>query len=76
MAGLGAGPGSLYEAVHSRRERDQPSAGRGRGLLLQDSSADASTILIVEDETVVSFFIRTLFEERGLQVAVGAEKEG
>lgn len=30
----------------------------------------ASTILIVEDETLVSFFIRTLCEERGLQVAV------
>lgn len=30
--------------------------------------ADA-TVLIVEDEIVVSFFIRTLFEERGLQVA-------
>jgi CheY-like chemotaxis protein len=27
-------------------------------------------ILIVEDETVVSFFIRTLCEERGLRVAV------
>lgn len=29
-----------------------------------------STVLIVEDEIVVSFFMRTLFEERGLQVAV------
>ena len=33
--------------------------------------ADA-TVLIVEDEIVVSFFIRTLFEERGLQVASAA----
>lgn len=35
-----------------------------------DGSAAAATVLIVEDEIVVSFFIRTLFEERGLQVAV------
>lgn len=28
------------------------------------------SILLVEDEVVVSFFIRTLLEERGLQVAV------
>ena len=27
------------------------------------------TVLVVEDEIVVSFFIRTLFEERGLRVA-------
>jgi CheY-like chemotaxis protein len=33
-------------------------------------SAAASTVLIVEDEIIVSFFIRTLFEERGMQVAV------
>jgi Response regulator containing CheY-like receiver, AAA-type ATPase, and DNA-binding domains len=37
---------------------------------MHESSAAASTILIVEDEIVVSFFIRTLFEERGLRVAV------
>ena len=29
-------------------------------------------VLIVEDEIVVSFFMRTLFEERGLQVASAA----
>jgi CheY-like chemotaxis protein len=29
----------------------------------------AGTVLIVKDEIVVSFFIRTLFEERGMQVA-------
>jgi CheY-like chemotaxis protein len=29
-----------------------------------------ATFLIVEDETIVSFFLRTLCEERGLQVAV------
>jgi CheY-like chemotaxis protein len=29
-------------------------------------------VLIVEDEIVVSFFIRTLLEERGLQVAAAA----
>lgn len=42
----------------------------GADTLLEGSSASASTILIVEDETLVSFFIRTLLEERGLQVAV------
>jgi CheY-like chemotaxis protein len=39
---------------------------------MHESSAAASTILIVEDEIVVSFFIRTLFEERGLRVAVAS----
>ena len=46
------------------------SPGADAGTLLRDSSAASSTILIVEDETVVSFFIRTLFEERGRRVAV------
>lgn len=34
------------------------------------STHEGNAILIVEDETVVSLFIRTLCEERGLQVAV------
>ena len=37
-----------------------------------DGTAAAGTVLIVEDEIVVSFFIRTLFEERGLRVAVAS----
>jgi CheY-like chemotaxis protein len=40
--------------------------------LRTDAPAAARTVLIVEDEIVVSFFIRTLLEERGLQVAVAA----
>jgi CheY-like chemotaxis protein len=40
--------------------------------LLQSSSTAPATILIVEDETLVSFFIRTLLEDRGLKVAVAA----
>ena len=40
--------------------------------LLQKSSTAPATILIVEDETLVSFFIRTLLEDRGLKVAVAA----
>jgi CheY-like chemotaxis protein len=40
--------------------------------LLKNSPSAASTVLIVEDEVVVSFFMRTLFEERGLQVASAA----
>lgn len=55
---------------------DENAIGRPRGAgansLLQDSSAAVATILIVEDEVLVSFFIRTLFEERGLRVAVAA----
>jgi CheY-like chemotaxis protein len=39
---------------------------------MADAPAAARTVLIVEDEIVVSFFIRTLLEERGLQVAVAA----
>ncbi|HJY40583.1 MAG TPA: response regulator [Steroidobacteraceae bacterium] len=35
-------------------------------------STNNQSILVVEDETVFSFFIRTLLEERGLQVAVAA----
>jgi len=31
-----------------------------------------ATVLIVEDEIVVSFFVRTLFEERGLRVAAAS----
>jgi CheY-like chemotaxis protein len=54
---------------------DENAAARPPGAeadsLLQNSSA-AATILVVEDEIVVSFFIRTLFEERGLRVAVAA----
>jgi CheY-like chemotaxis protein len=37
---------------------------------LQNNHMTQSTVLIVEDEIIVSFFMRTLFEERGLQVAV------
>jgi CheY-like chemotaxis protein len=33
---------------------------------------NGNRVLIVEDEIVVSFFIRTLCEERGLQVAAAA----
>jgi CheY-like chemotaxis protein len=40
--------------------------------LLQSSSTAPATILIVEDETLVSVFIRTLLEDRGLKVAVAA----
>ena len=43
--------------------------GADADALLKDSPAAAGTVLIVEDEIVVNFFIRTLFEERGLQVA-------
>jgi CheY-like chemotaxis protein len=37
--------------------------------LTHEGNAAGRPVLIVEDEIVVSFFIRTLFEERGVQVA-------
>ena len=40
--------------------------------LTHEGSASGATVLIVEDEIVVSFFIQTLLEERGLQVAVAS----
>lgn len=54
----------------STHEGNATSRPPGADTLLESPSATASTILIVEDETVVSFFIQTLFEERGLRVAV------
>ena len=54
----------------STHEGSATSRPPGTDTLLNGSSASASTVLIVEDEMVVSFFIRTLLEERGLQVAV------
>ena len=59
---------------HSTHEGngDARPPGADATSLLKDSASAASTVLIVEDEIVVSFFIRTLFEERGLQVASAA----
>jgi CheY-like chemotaxis protein len=56
--------------MQSTHEGNTTSRPPGADTLLENSSAEASTILIVEDEIIVSFFIRTLLEERGLQVAV------
>lgn len=61
----------MRQSTHDEDAGSRPP-GADADSLLQDSSAAAATILIVEDETVVSFFIRTLFEDRGLQVAVAA----
>ena len=44
--------------------------------LTHEGNASGATVLIVEDEIVVSFFIRTLLEERGLQVAVAGTAGG
>jgi DNA-binding NtrC family response regulator len=49
-----------------------PGAETGSMLEPADTGAAATTILIVEDEIVVSFFMRALFEEKGLQVAIAA----
>jgi CheY-like chemotaxis protein len=56
----------------STEEEHSASRPLGADALMHESAAAASTILIVEDEIVVSFFIRTLFEERGLRVAVAS----
>jgi CheY-like chemotaxis protein len=61
----------MRQSTHEESAASRPP-GADADSLLRDSAAAAPTILIVEDEVVVSFFIRTLFEERGLQVAVAA----
>ena len=54
----------MTQLTHEGTTTDRPP--------LVDGTAAAATFLIVEDEIVVSFFIRTLLEERGLQVAVAS----
>lgn len=44
----------------------------GRPHIVDGNRSAPGTVLIVEDEIVVSFFMRTLLEERGLKVAVAA----
>lgn len=46
-----------------------PSAKAGSVLEPTALRAAVGTVLIVEDEIVVSFFMRALFEEKGLRVA-------
>lgn len=57
----------MEQSTHEGSAASRPPAA---DQLLYHASAAGATILIVEDETLVSFFIRTLLEERGLQVAV------
>ena len=59
------------QSTHNENAVNRPS-GADADSLLQSSSEAPATILVVEDETLVSFFIRTLFEERGHEVAVAA----
>lgn len=59
------------QSTYNENAASRPS-GAGADSLLQSSSTAPATILIVEDETLVSFFIRTLLEDRGLKVAVAA----
>lgn len=59
------------QSTHNENAADRPP-GADVDSLLQSSSKAPATILIVEDETLVSFFIRTLLEDRGLEVAVAA----
>ncbi|HEV8331340.1 MAG TPA: response regulator [Steroidobacteraceae bacterium] len=59
------------QSTHNENAANRPP-GADADSLLQSSSTAPATILVVEDETLVSFFIRTLLEERGLKVAVAA----
>jgi CheY-like chemotaxis protein len=59
----------MRQSTHEGNATSRPPVADANPLL-RASSAAPSTILIVEDEIVVSFFIRTLFEERGRRVAV------
>ena len=61
----------MRQFTHEGNAASHPPSADARSLL-QNSSAAAATVLVVEDEIVVSFFIRTLFEERGLRVATAA----
>ena len=62
------------QSTHNENAANRPP-GADADSLLHSSSTAPATILIVEDETLVSFFIRTLLEDRGLQVAVAATHE-
>ena len=59
------------QSTHNENAASRPP-GADADSLLQSSSTAPATILIVEDEILVSFFIRTLLEDRGLKVAVAA----
>jgi CheY-like chemotaxis protein len=59
------------QSTYNENAANRPP-GADADSLLQSSSTAPATILVVEDETLVSFFIRTLLEERGLKVAVAA----
>jgi CheY-like chemotaxis protein len=60
----------MRQFTNNQNAASRPPAADADSLL--QASSSAATILVVEDEIVVSFFIRTLLEERGLQVAVAA----
>jgi CheY-like chemotaxis protein len=60
----------MRQSTNNENAASRPPGADADSLL--HASSSAATILVVEDETVVSFFIRTLLEERGLQVAVAA----
>ena len=59
------------QSTHNENAVNRP-LGADADSLLQSSSTAPATILIVEDEILVGFFIRTLLEERGLKVAAAA----
>jgi len=60
----------MRQSTDNQNAASRPTGAAAESML--QSAASARTVLVVEDETLVSFFIRTLLEERGLQVAVAA----
>ena len=60
----------MREYTNNQHAASRPPGADADSVL--HTSPSAATVLVVEDETVVSFFIRTLLEERGLHVAVAA----
>ncbi len=60
------------QSTYNENAANRPVWRAARTRSCRSSSTAPATILIVEDETLVSFFIRTLLEDRGLKVAVAA----
>lgn len=62
----------MRQSTHDENSASRAPAAGADARMHESPAAASRTILIVEDEIVVSFFIRTVFEERGLRVAVAA----
>jgi CheY-like chemotaxis protein len=61
----------MTQFSHEGQVANRPHSAEA-GSILERKREAATTILVVEDEIVVGFFMRALFEEKGLQVAIAA----